>query len=64
VKDRFMPLPEVQKIAGDKSRTTIWRWCRDGNFPKPHQIGPNSIAWLETEVMEWIEQKTSASAAS
>lgn len=58
MENRFLSISEVQHIAGNKSRVTIWRWCRDGNFPKPHQIGPNSIAWLESEVVEWVEQKT------
>lgn len=55
--DRFLSLPEVQHIAGNKSRVTIWRWVRDGIFPKPRQIGPNSIAWLESELDEWVESR-------
>ena len=57
MQDRYISLPEVRRIAGDKSRTTLWRWVRDGLFPKPRKIGPNSAAWLESELNDWIESR-------
>ena len=39
------------------SDATIWRLERDNKFPKRLQIGPNSVAWIEAEVDEWIENK-------
>ena len=60
MKERFVSVKEVRQIAGNKSRVTIWRWVRDGNFPKPRQIGPNSIGWLESEINGWIESRISA----
>lgn len=53
--DRFIYRNEILTITG-KSYPTIWRWCRDGHFPKPKQIGPNSIAWLESDVRAWQKQ--------
>ena len=58
--DRYISLPEVRMVAGNKSRTTIWRWCRLGLFPKPRKIGPNTIGWLESEVDEWVESHRNA----
>lgn len=26
-------------------------------FPKRIQLGPNRVGWLESEVLEWIENK-------
>ncbi|MEE9304119.1 MAG: AlpA family phage regulatory protein [Thiotrichaceae bacterium] len=54
--DQFIPLPEVQKITGGKSRSTIYRWSRTGIFPKPRKTGPNSIGWLKSEIDEWLKQ--------
>jgi len=42
---------EVHRRVG-KSRTQIWRDIRDGKFPAPVQLGPNSIGWYEDEVAE------------
>jgi len=29
------------------SRSTLWRWVRDGTFPSPISIGPNSCSWVD-----------------
>ena len=39
------------------SNTTLWRKYTAGEFPKPRQIGPNSVAWLESEVDSWIDER-------
>ena len=46
---------------GGKSRVQIWRWVRDGRFPTPVQLGPNSVAFRVKDVLEWeagLERKT------
>lgn len=52
-KTTYLSWPAVQKIVGDKSRTTVWRWTKRGLFPRPVQLGPNSVGWKEHEVVEW-----------
>jgi prophage regulatory protein len=52
----FCPLAEVQRLTGGKSRSTIYRWSRDGILPPPRKIGPNSIAWLRSEIDAWINK--------
>lgn len=39
------------------SRSTIYRWRKAGHFPAPLSLGENSVAWLESEVDTWIEQR-------
>lgn len=56
--ERFISFPELKHLIGNRSRTTIWRWVRTGHFPSPHKIGPNSSAWLESDVKEWCKQIT------
>lgn len=36
------------------SRATIWRRVRSGEFPAPLKLGPNRIAWRESDVDNWI----------
>lgn len=40
-----------------QSNATIWRKVKSSNppFPKPFKLGPNSTAWDEQEVLDWIE---------
>lgn len=35
----------------------LMRKVRAREFPQPVQLGPNSIAFLEDEVNEWMEQR-------
>ncbi|MDP1867586.1 MAG: AlpA family phage regulatory protein [Bradyrhizobium sp.] len=37
------------------SRTTIWRWCSEGRFPKPVQLSSRRVVWFLDEVAEWQE---------
>jgi prophage regulatory protein len=52
----FLSIKKVQQITG-KSRSTIYRWIRDGLFPQSVSIGPNSIAWSTAAVNEWVNGK-------
>ena len=36
------------------SRTSLWRWERQGRIPKKRDIGPNVSGWLESEIEEWF----------
>jgi len=41
---QYVPLSEV----------TIWRMEARGEFPKRRQISKRRVAWLLSEVMEWV----------
>ena len=60
--DRFIGETEIKAITS-LSRTTRWRLERAGNFPKKRKISPNRIAWLESEVLAWIEAKSNTDAS-
>lgn len=36
-----------------KSRVQLWRDVREGKFPAPLELGPNSIGWYRSEVEAW-----------
>ena len=46
----------VCEITG-LSRTTIWRLQREGSFPIRRAISPGKVAWLKSEVEQWIESR-------
>ena len=54
--DRFIREPECKRITG-LSRTTRGRLERAGLFPKRHQISPNAVAWLESEIQDWLRER-------
>jgi prophage regulatory protein len=57
---RIIRFEELQNKLGGKgsvSNVTIWRWERDGIFPKRVKVGPACVGWLESEVDGWIERQ-------
>ncbi len=54
--DRFIRDPECRRTSG-LSRSTRWRHERAGIFPKRRRISPNAVAWLESEVQEWLRTR-------
>lgn len=59
--NRIVRLPEVMRLTG-LSKATIHRRYRDGTFPRPLRLGPQSIGWWRTEILEWLESLQRASA--
>ncbi|ECI4530521.1 AlpA family transcriptional regulator [Salmonella enterica subsp. diarizonae] len=53
---RFLRLSQVMDRTGLK-RSQIYLYMKMGLFPKSVKIGISSVAWLESEVEEWINQK-------
>ena len=54
--DRFIRLPEVLARVG-VSWMTLNRWEKLGKFPQRYRIGPNTVAWLESEIDEWCARQ-------
>jgi len=50
---RFLRLNAVLDKTG-LSRATLYRKIQDGTFPKQITIGRRCVAWLESEVEEWM----------
>jgi prophage regulatory protein len=58
---RFVRFPELNNRFG-------LTWCRmhvdreekAGRFPKRVQLGPNSVAWLEDEIIAWQAERIAA----
>ena len=57
--------PHFLRISGvihrvGVSRPTIYRWMKEGTFPKQITIGANSVVWLESDVTKWMDQRIRA----
>ncbi len=61
--DRFVREVECKRITG-LSRSTRWRLERAGVFPKRRQISANAVAWLESEIQEWLRARADLGAAA
>jgi len=36
---------------------TIWRWTKEGLFPKPCRLGPGVTVWRAADVQAWLDSK-------
>ena len=42
------------------SDSSIWRMEKAGKFPGRIQLGGNSVAWFESEILDWLKDKAAA----
>ncbi|MBK0126167.1 AlpA family transcriptional regulator [Pantoea sp. S61] len=55
---QLLRLNQVEKKTGLR-RSQIYLYMKNGIFPRSIKIGPSSVAWLESEIDEWINLKLS-----
>lgn len=58
--ESLLRLPEVQRRTG-YSKAWIYRLLKDGKFPASIKIGSRAIAFIESEVDEWVAQRIAES---
>lgn len=57
--ERFITMEQVRgRVA--LSKTEIYRKIKAGLFPKPVPLGPQKVAFLESEVAAWMEDRLRA----
>ena len=56
---KFLRLPDVIERTG-YGRSTIYEMIKAGNFPAPVYLGPRAVAWLESEVDSWMQDRIDA----
>ena len=54
--DTFLRLPKVKQRTGF-GRSQIYLLIKQGKFPKQIHIGPKSVAWLDSEVSDWMKDR-------
>ncbi|EMN5657924.1 AlpA family transcriptional regulator [Providencia rettgeri] len=60
LKENLIRLPEVMRRTG-YGKAWIYRLIEAGQFPKSVKIGTRSVAFVESEVDEWIASKIAES---
>ena len=53
---RFLRISEVEALTG-LSRTTIYDWSADGRFPRAVRLSGRAVRWIESEVLEWMDER-------
>jgi prophage regulatory protein len=38
-------------------RTAIWRWVKQGDFPKPVKLSPGCTRWIDEAVEAWEKRR-------
>jgi prophage regulatory protein len=57
---RLFRLPEVAHLIG-LSKSTIYGMVNLGTFPAPKRLGGRSVAWLQSDVVSWIDARNQSS---
>ncbi|HHK8567984.1 TPA: AlpA family transcriptional regulator [Vibrio parahaemolyticus] len=52
---RFLKLKEVMEKTA-LSRSAIYRKMNEDQFPQSISLGDRAVAWVESEVDEWMEK--------
>ena len=55
---KLIKLKQVMDCTG-LARSTVYKFMADGQFPKPVKLGSKMVAWVESEIQEWIKQRMS-----
>jgi prophage regulatory protein len=50
---------QVEKLI-QVSRATIYRWTKEGNFPKPVKLGANMVRWKTSDIEAWLTEREAA----
>jgi prophage regulatory protein len=58
-KDKLIKLPEV-RAKTTLSVSELYRRLEAGDFPKQVRMGPKSVAWIESEIDAWIDERIAA----
>ncbi|MES1949655.1 phage transcriptional regulator AlpA [Salinisphaera sp. S4-8] len=56
---RLIRRAEVRELAGFGSNSSLYRAMESEQhpFPKPVSIGKRAVAWVESEVKRWIDER-------
>ncbi|WP_342607750.1 AlpA family transcriptional regulator [Vibrio tritonius] len=53
---KFMRLKEVMEMTA-MSRSNVYKMMSEGRFPQSVPLGARAVAWVESEVQDWILER-------
>lgn len=56
---KLIKLKTVMDCTGLAS-LTVYKFIAEGRFPKPVKLGARMVAWVESEIQDWIQEKISS----
>jgi predicted DNA-binding transcriptional regulator AlpA len=58
VPERYLRMRKLREIYVPVTPPTLWKWVKQGRFPRPIQLNPgvvnSPIVWSEAEILEWL----------
>lgn len=61
-RDRLIRMPEVENVTGLK-KSAIYSLLGKKAFPKPVRLSSRCVAWPETAVLQWVQDRIAESNA-
>ena len=52
----YQTRPQLEKLF-KVSPATIYRWIKEGNFPKPVRLGANMVMWKAVDIEAWLTDR-------
>lgn len=61
-RDKLLRLPDVETATGLK-KSTIYLLMKRQEFPQCVQVTPRCVAWPESRVLQWVQDRVAAADA-
>lgn len=52
----MLRLKEVINKTG-LSRSSVYKYISEDKFPQPVHLGERTVAWVESEIEDWLKEK-------
>lgn len=52
----LIKIKDVMKVTS-LARPTIYKYIKNGTFPKPVSLGGRAVAWVDKEIEEWVAER-------
>ena len=56
----ILRLPDVEARCA-VNRRTLYYWIERGMFPRPINLGPRTVGWLDRDIEAWIAERAQIS---
>jgi len=54
--EKLLRIREVSEWLG-VSKTTVYKWVKEGRFPEPVILADHASRWVEAEVVAWLASR-------